>query len=467
MRQLLLNKKILPGLFFAGLFMLLLGQVRAEQDSWGILAPGLPERISTADEATNVSFYILKQTHEPLLRRKDGENYTSGVLKKWKRSLDYRNFYFCPDTSLEFSPGLPFGFEDFAAHISSFTSGYSSRFNLTKDGKCVSVLFESPQKDYLYFWTLYAHAPTKNNGTLAELGLGPFFAENVSKDRIELSRKKKVRDAYNIIRLYAYKGAADPNLENRDVKDFNLINTEVVPEWVKRSFTSFDNPEMKSLILLINHPDPAVRARVYNCIDIPALRSAFFPRKTDFYNIATVLPMGVPGAVPGLPAQDCMARSGVQSQLRFANWMDGNRETMAKFAEGFKSKSGLTLRLDQYSMSEFSKAFYLHPKPFDLAIILIYVASSPKDFFSMFFAGGEIYDFDMEPLSGKYRKLVKANGSSTAAELFRTLSAEIAGHALALPISQSKRTLYYPKEIKNLSVGSGILEYPEVAEFRR
>lgn len=455
------------GVFFAGFLSLFAVPAAAGPDSWGVLAPGLPERVSVADEGTNVSFYILKQTHEPLFRREDGENYTSRILRKWSRSLDYRNFSFCPSPALEFSPGLSFSFEDFVAHVSSFTSGYAARVSIVEDGGCLEIAFETPQKDYLNFWTLYARAPTKHAGGRYELGLGPFYVESISKEGIALARKKEARGAYNRIVLHDYRGAGDPNLGNREIKDFNLINTDVVPGWVKKSFQSFDNPEMKSLILLINHPDPAVRARVYNCIDIPALRSAFYSGKTDFYDIATVLPMGVPGAVPGLPVQDCGAKGGAGKRLSFANWLAGNKEPMERFAADFQKKSGLKLQLEQYSRSEFAQAFYRRPKPFDLAVIMIYVDSFPVDSFGMFFRNGETYDFNVDSLAGKYRELEKFPGSRTATEAFRELSSEVARHALALPISQSRRTLYYPKEIKNLHVGRGILEYPEVAEFRR
>jgi hypothetical protein len=461
--------KYSPGisvLFLSGFLAIFSGSATAGYGPWGVLGPGLPERVSTADEASNVSFYILKQTHEPVFRRQDGENYSSRILKTWSRSLDYRFFSFCPDPALEFAPGIPFGFEDFAAHISSFTSVYNSRFKLVRDGKCVNISFASPQKDYLPFWTLHEHAPTKNIGGLAELGLGPISVKSISKERIELLRKIPVRDGYNAVVFYNYKGPGDLNLENREIKDFNLISTVDVPKWVKESFQNFDNPEMKSLVLLINHPDPKVRERVYNCVDIAALRAAFYTGKTDFYNIATVLPMGVPGAVPGLPLQRCVKGGGVSARLRFANWMPGNLEQMRKFAAEFKAKSGLTLRLDQFSMSSFARSFDARPKPFDLAIVITYVSSSPKEYFRMYFRQGDIYDFDLRPMSGTYGKLLESPGSRPVEESFRELSSEIVSHALALPLSQSRRTLYYPKEIRNLNVGRGILEYPEVSEFR-
>lgn len=440
---------------------------KAEDDSWKVLIPGLPERVFASDESNSTSFYVLTQTHEPVFRWKDGENYSSKLLKKWSRSLDYRHFEFCLDTSLEFSSGDKFGADQFAVQVSSFTSGYSSKFSLTKYGTCVRVSFDVPKKDYLYFWTLYAHAPTKRVSENMELGLGPFYVDTISKNRILLRRRKNVRGGYNAIELLDYRGGGDPNLNNHEIKDFNLIPPRDIPEWVKKSFFSYKNPEMRSLVLLINHPDEKVRAGVYNCIDIKALREAYFPGKMDYFDIASILPMGVPGAAAGFPQQNCGKPRIFGRRLRFANWMDGNQETMRKFAEMFQAKSGLALVLDRYGMDDFALAIERRPRPFELAMIMVYVSSSPKESFRMFFNKGELYDFEVPRLSSRYRELSDDVETSALDETYRKLALEISRHALALPISQGMRTLYYPKEIKNFYVGSGIAEYPEVAEFRR
>lgn len=451
-------------LVFLGLTVTVLASAGVVSDSWGVLAPGLPDRVSVLDEDNNVSFYVLKQTHEPLFRRQDGENYSSRILKRWTRSLDYRKYSFCPADNLSFAHGVPFGFEEFSAHVSSFTSGFAAAHILSRQKGCVSIEFGGPQKDFLYFWTAYKRAPTKDAGAGRELGLGSFYVSDIAKDKIELARKDPVSGGYNRIALYEYKGPDDPNLQNRGVKDFNLVNTEVIPVWVKDSFRVFDNPEMKSVILVINHPDPAVRAKVYGCVDIQALRSAFYPGKSDFYSIATVLPMGVPGAVPGLPAQDCNGGA-VTDELRMANWMPGNDAAMEAFAREFGKKSGIVLRLERYSIADFAKAFAGADKPFELAVILVYTSYSPKDLFQMFFNRGELYDFEQIREKKKYQKVVASMKKTGLEGAYRELAEEVVRNSLALPLFQGRRAIYYPREIKNLNVGRGILEYPEVAEF--
>lgn len=435
-------------------------------DTWGVLVPGLPARVSTADEDNNVSFYILKQTHEPVFRRPDGENYSSRILSNWSRSLDYKLFSFCLKPGLYFGPGNPYRVENFAAHVSSLTVGFDSEARVKSDSRCVYVEFPHARKDFLYFWTQYRNAPTRVSGAAVEIGLGQFSVRSLSKEKIELESKTSVGGGYSRIVLSEFQGEDDPRLRSEETKDFNLINSEMVPDWVKESFLSFDNPEMKSVILVINHPDPAVRARIYGCVDIAGLREAYFPGKTDFYDIATVLPLGVPGAEAGLPVRRC-AKSGMSGDLRMANWMKGNDAQMKSFVERFERESGLRLKLERYSAGEFAAAYSRSPKPFELSVILVYVSYSPKDFFKMFFTRGELYDFDLGRFSGGYAKVVGSAGEARSEDAYAELAGLIARNALALPLYQSKRKLYYPKEIKNLTVGRGILEYPEVAEFKR
>jgi len=439
----------------------------AAEDSWKVLIPGLPERVFAADEWNSTSFYILKQTHEPIFRWADGENFSSKLLDEWSRSLDYTRFKFCPRRELEFAAGGAFGFEDFAVLVSSFTSGYSSHFEMRKDDRCVYISFDSPKKDYLHFWTLYRNAPTRRVGINVEAGLGSFYVKSMSKDKISLSRGGRVRGGYNAVEFLNYKGGDDERLNDRSIQDFNMIPPAAIPEWIKSTSLSFENPEMKTLVLIINHPDQKVRSRVYNCIDIKSLREAYFPGKMDYYDVATILPMGVPGAIPGLPGQRCDESGAVYGRLRFANWMTNNKTAMERFASDFKARSGLAMRVDQYDMSGFAQAIGLRPRPFDLAIIMVYVASSPGEFFQMFFNKGELYDFEVPRLSAEYRILPVLEKELAMGEIYRKLAMEIADHALALPVSQGRRTLYYPKEIKNFNVGAGIAEYPEVAEFRR
>lgn len=435
--------------------------------SWEVLATGLPQRVSTAGARSNITYYILKQTHEPIFRKSDGQNYSSEILAKWTRSPDYRNFMFCPNRQLAFDSRTPFDFEQFRTHITSVTARYDSGFKLSGAAECVSIAFKAQRKGYLDYLTLYETAPTRLISGQAETGLGPFRVESVSKEKIILFRKVRMRYGYSQIVLHEYAGPKDPNLENRAVKDFNIIPSGDIPNWVKREYARVENVELKSINLIINHPDRKVRSRVYNCIDIPALRSSFFAGKKDFFNIGNILPMGIPGAVPGFPAQVCGKAAGKGAELRFANWMFGNSGAMAKYAAEFYKKSGIKMRLDSYSPQALVGALHKGPRPFSLVIIVFdAVRPDPSAFFESFAKSDGFHDFEIPEVVSGYRRLFYADDETEQERLSKELADRISAQALALPLYQNIRVIYYPKEINNLTVGRGFLEYPDVAEFR-
>ncbi len=435
--------------------------------SWEVLATGLPERVSTANSRSNIPYYILKQTHEPVFRKSDGQNYSSRILKKWSRSSDYRNFMFCPAQLLVFDDRTPFDFEQFKTHISSITAKYDSGFKLSVADGCVNIAFNAQRKGYLDYLTLYENAPTKLISGQAETGLGPFRVESFSKEKIILSRKIRLRAGYDQIVLHEYAGPKDPNLGNRAIKDFNIIPGGDIPDWVKQEYARVENVELKSINLIINHPDRKIRSRVYNCVDIPALRSAFFSGKKDFFNISNILPMGIPGAVPGVPAQTCDKGSASGAELRFANWMFGNSEAMAKYAAELSRKSGIKIRLDQYSPQALVGVLHKGPRPFNLVIIVFdAVRPDPTAFFESFAKSDGFHDFESPDIVSGYRKLFYADDEMEREIISKELAGKISKQALALPLYQNIRAIYYPKEINNLIVGQGFLEYPEVAEFR-
>ncbi len=435
--------------------------------SWEVLATGLPQRVATAGARSNITYYILKQTHEPVFRKSDGQNYSSGILRKWTRSPDYRNFMFCPTQLLAFDGQTPFDFEQFRTHITSVTAKYDPGFKLSAADGCVSIAFNTQRKGYLDYLTLYENAPTRLISGPAETGLGPFLVESVSKEKIVLTRKSRIHDGYNQIVLHEYAGPKDPNLKNRAIKDFNIIPGGDIPGWVKNEYARVENVELKSINLIINHPDRKVRSRVYDCVDIPALRSAFFTGKKDFFNIGNILPMGIPGAVPGFPTQACAKAAGAGAELRFANWMFGNSEAMVKYAVEFSKKSGIKMRLDQYSPQALVGALHKGPRPFNLVIIVFdAVRPDPSAFFESFAKSDGFHDFEIPEVVSGYKKLFYADDETERERLSKELAGIISDQALALPLYQNIRVIYYPKEINNLTVGRGFLEYPDVAEFR-
>ncbi|MHB9139568.1 MAG: hypothetical protein ACYC4Q_09210, partial [Victivallaceae bacterium] len=245
--------------------------------TWEVLLKDIPVRVSVKDAELNMCRYVLKQTHEPVFRLDDGENYTSRILENWTRDLESRNYRLCPKGSLRFLPGQAYTGEMFNSHISSVTKLYDPAGVTSWDGSCFRVSFAAPRKGYLEYLSRYENAPTLSLSDKIEVGLGEYTPVEVEPERVTLVRKEPVRRGYNKIVIHKYTGPGDPNLENRAISDFNRLQISLIPEWVKSSQVHFDGVILQTVALMINHPDKDVRRTLYNCMGADQLRRALYP----------------------------------------------------------------------------------------------------------------------------------------------------------------------------------------------
>lgn len=466
------NKRKVIWVVGAAAIMAAVGPARiyAKTDTWEVLASGLSLNISVKKAAMNTVLYVLKQTHEPVFRKSDGRNYTSKVLLTWDRSLDYSAYRFCPRETLKFNSEKVFTADLFQQHIRNVTENYDPNYKISLSSGCVQVNFGKRREKYLDYLSLYETAPTFKRNDGFEDGLGPYRIDAATDTKIVLSRKEPVARGYNHIVFYEYRGAKDPRLIDRNISDFNRVPPFDIPNWVKDSYVHFDNVELKSVVLMINHPDYQVRSAVYNCFDVEKFRKAYMPKKNDFYNIKTVFPLGVPGAASGKPAQSCQVDKRIfrnTPPLVFANWRLDNFKELAAFFNDFQSKTGVRIHLMNYSPEKLGKVVYSRPKPYNL-IVIIFDAIRPEEssFLEAYFRKDTYYDSSFDRMKPVYSKMLYEDNAERREKLASTILEYLKDKKIALPLYQNIGTVYYPSYIKNLTVGRGFLEYPEVGDFR-
>lgn len=442
----------------------------AAGDTWEVLLKDLPARVSTEDAGINMSLYVLKQTHEPLFRIDDGENYTSKLLKSWKRDISSSRYQLCPDTGVEFANGKRFDYGYFLNYVSALSQKLAPGRRISEGDGCVSIDFGRPRHTFLEELSTYEHAPSIKISTAIELGLGPFYATEVLPDRIVLKRRTAVRGGYNSIVVHRYTGAGDANLENRQISDFNKMQISTIPEWVKSKYLHFESIILQTVILIINHPDENLRKYLYNCLDADGLRRAFYPSWKEFVDVKNILPIGVPGAVPGRPEQDCRIPPGFRAPaapLIFINFAVNNDSQMGAFVSDFERRTGIKISLQRLGDRDFEKTFFQAPRGYQLAIVAMdAVTPDHSAFFDYLIRSDGYFDY-RQPAAEKYYSRLRLEVAPDAkADLARRIVDSFASGHVALPLLQVQRRYYYPREIKNLTVGRGFLEYPEVADFR-
>lgn len=464
--------KLLAGLFAVAIYMLFLRAVSLPpaSSSWEMLTPSLPTSISTRDAHMNTVYYVLRQTHEPLLRKDDGQNYTSKILKDWRHDLRYLQYSFCPDTGLEFKKGYPFTGEFFRAHIYGVAQKFDKGFAFKRDGGCYTVSFSTPQKGFLDYLTSYENAPTLKDSADYEIGLGAFIVESMSKEKIVLSRKCPISNGYSKVVIRLYRGPGDPQLLDNKISDFNIIPPEDVPEWVKANYSSFDNVELKSRILIINHPDADVRRLIRNCLDVDKFRRAYMPSQVNFYDIQTIIPMGVAEARQGLPSQHCERRLFAvhpSTPILYLNNREDNLGQILGIAKDFKNKTGIDFNVVRYPREKMAEIKLMRPRPYNLIVLVTTaIMANYEAFWGPFVDPSGYHDFNWAALNDLYKKLSRTEDKTERININSKMLNELEKQNAALALYQVTGKLYYPKGIKNIEVGRGFLQYPEVADFR-
>lgn len=436
-----------------------------------MLAVGLPSEATPRVAVLNMGYYLLRQTHRPLFDLQSDGQFSSRLLTRWSRSVDSLSYTLCPTEGLRFDASRPFNRDFLADFLHSRAASLDPKVTVTPEGGCVRVALTRNGDRFLPFFADMANAPSvATSDPVVELGLGDFRAVTVSPTRIALSRKERATNGYNSIVMHAHSGAGDPLLEDRSVEDMNRVLLQDLPEWVKTSYDDYGVTLLQSVNLLIDVPDKTLRRYVHGCLDVERFRRAFMPRQLNFADIATILPLGLPGARAERPPQRCPSAKApkVDEVLMFGNWNRGNEVPLRAEFANLSAATGLRFNVETVSQDDFVKQILSPHRNFDLSVIAL-DATSPD--YAAFYAPviGERGRFARVALPKAQELLDRLTAESDPKRITNVvaeLDTLLADEGLILPLYQETRTFYYPKGLKGLELGNNFLEYPEISQIR-
>ena len=87
-------------------------------------------------------------------------------------------------------------------------------------------------------------------------------------------------------------------------------------------------------------------------------------------------------------------------------------------------------------------------------------------FLEPFVSSGRYYRFNLGGLGQKYTQMQKETDYFKKQAIGIEIAEGIKDQALVLPLYQHMKRLYYPKAVKNVVLGKGFTEYPEVADLK-
>ena len=441
-----------------------------KDQTWDVIAVGIPEEITTKVAMINMGLYVLKQTHEPILRVKNRNEYISNILREWERDASSKKFKLCVKDGLTFDTHIPALRKDIIDHIRKITKQFDKKAQINLAGSlnhrgCVWINFDRSMPSYLEYLTQYENAPTLvAQGKKWELGLGPFRVVHLAKDTLELERKVKVKNGHNKIRFHSYSGSQDQILQNKNIEDFNRVFIGDLPAWIKAEYNNYGVALFQTVNLLINVQDRQDRETIYHCLDIDKFRRAFMPKQQEFADIQNVLPMGVPGSKKGKAQQNCNSKSSDKEYL-FYNWNKTSRSALQSFFVEFHQKTGITIKIVDISKNDFVNIVLKSPHPYHLTVVAIDAVRADYDaYFAPLVSKKSVFDIELPQARKVFKKIANLDGQEKLRHI-DLVNQHLANSALILPLYQEIRKFYFPKQIKNLKVGGNDLEYIEVGEL--
>jgi len=449
----------------------LTGCFAGRDDNWDVIALGLPSEISPRFSHSLSTAYVLKQTHEPLFRHDDRKGYFSNVLDNWKRSIDSTEFSLCVGRPKPFGDGSAFD----SAKLREFLATnlrrlqFSNYVIIAKDD-CEIVRFNQSQRRFLYEFSLPENAPSQTSRLpKIENGLGAYFVDQALSDKLILKRKVTSKNGYNSITFTNVDQLDAAQIEKMGAEDHNLLPVFKIPQKIKTTYKSYQTMPLKIGALVLNIKDPEVRRAVADCVDIRKLRETLFTNGTQFSDISSILPVGVPGARSGLLPRRCSESKKQAKALRFATWMGAHQDELKKDLSGLGRQVGVEVKPEYYSYSDLTKLIYYKKDQYDLLVIKIDTKSkATSPFFEVFVdAKKSILRKPLTQFNGDLQALRAAEGDGLVSAAAERLQKSLIDGKYVLPLFQETRALYYPKALKNIYLDDDYLDFPNLSRVER
>ena len=174
------------------LLVLVVSCTKQSDDTWDVIAVGIPKELSPKVAEINMGLYILRQTHEPFLYKDSDGQYRSRILSSWSRSIDNKNYNLCLKQDLHFTPSKRYTDESFQSDIRRIATKYSPDVKIKSSNNCIKLSFPKKSNRFLYELAKYENAPnTPSTNSSWDYGLGDFYVTKYSEQSVSLKRKEE------------------------------------------------------------------------------------------------------------------------------------------------------------------------------------------------------------------------------------------------------------------------------------
>ncbi|WP_127717495.1 hypothetical protein [Halobacteriovorax sp. HLS] len=438
---------------------------KSSDTTWDVVSNGGVTKITPAMALSNIGAYVLKQTHRTIFSYDKNGNLDSKILKTWSTSRDYKQIKFCIDESISFNETRHFDTKSLKETVNGAIKD-DQEYTITEKDNCLNYTFKTSAKYLLYKLTLLFHAPSiKSDIENVEIGLGDFKVLVHSPQQVHLVRKNEKKNAYNTIKFYDI-SSFDKTKLNDSIEDYNRISPSQIPQGIKENYNMFNVSILKSAIVIFNIEDDKSRSKIFNCISTSKLRNILFENQENKVSLKYITPIGIPGSEQGSPKQNCDS-SKLDKTFIFANWKHDKKEQLQQYFDELSKQIGIKVQVKNFSFQELNEMVWKTKTGYDLVVpFLDSTQNAVAETFSAF-ANQEqkFFNFDTSYLMDNYNELMNIGNKSDIAKLVKKLNVQVEENHLAIPLKQVTRPFFFPKRLKRFSIGSDLLEHPDVGSI--
>jgi hypothetical protein len=441
---------------------------KKKDDTWNTIAVGLPNKLDPSVAMLNMGYYLLKQTHLPFLQKNSKGTFDSNLLTEWSRSLNSQDFKFCLKIAADFDNNNKYTSLGLFADLKRIATKYDKESRISKKNDCILVSFGQSSFSFLEVLSQYENAPTLPiDDKPFDLGLGAYRVKDFTKDNIVLERKVKVNDGYNKIIFHSYNGKDDTILQRNDIEDFNRVLISHLPSWVIKKYKSYPVSLLQTVVLLLNQKNFNERNSLFNCLDVKKFRDAYFPKRNQYADITTILPLGIVGGEKGLPNQSCPKNLGSMREFVIYNWNVDNQLSLKKYFSEIEKQHGIKVKIKNIKMSEFANLVLKDTHPYDMAVIALDAVSEDYEaFFGPLVNKVRVIDVKAPKSAKLLGEINNLRDDDKRVKIIRALNDQLNRKKVVLPLFQEVRQFYFPDHLTGLKLGRDSLEYLNIAEIK-
>lgn len=441
---------------------------KRQDRTWNALISAFGSAVSLDGPETFSIAYIIRQTHEPYFRMDENRQVTSKVLRHFENSFDFKSFTLCPNPEWKFSETEPFSTEDIKVSLRKLTSKLSE-VTLPNVGRCVRAEFDKPKRRFYQILSNLFKSPSRvAKDPRYALGLGPFAIKSFTKDKMVLERKPWTSGRFDKIELTLVPENRRENLPEEGYEDYNLFPETWIPEKIKKEYKAYAVSNRIMGLMFIHVNDERLRKRLFHCADIPALNSFYQSYARPPLETANLFPIGIRGARPGPPVQNCPPRpmKYTGKPLRMLNMYPALQAQLAGWAAGLTKRTGIPIEVVETDGEGLTKFVAEDKSGYDVAFIASGSDDSePAAHLEAFLGKSKVYRYTPRAWDLEYEQILEIENTAERERRAIEMGERLLKAAVALPLGQGRKMLYYPKDL-SMPLGGNAFEFPEVDKIQ-